>query len=83
MLIPLATLRVTIQMRNDYLGSIFPLLPEEEHSTAVVNWLLFTGIVGFVTQSVLSLALAHIYIKKGHAWSRILNIKDLHSEELD
>ena len=73
MLIPLATLRATIQMRNNFLRSVFPFIPEEELSTAVVNWLLCLGLVGFVIQSVLALILAHVYIKRGHAWSRILS----------
>ena len=76
MLIPLANLRVTIQMRNNFLGSEFPLIPEEKQSTIVVNWLLFTGLAGFVVQSISSLILFYVYVKKGHPWSRILNVSD-------
>ena len=78
MLIPLANLKVTIQMRNDFLGSEFPLVLEEQQSTLVVNWLLYTGLAGFVIQSISSLILVHVYVKKGHAWSKILNVDDGH-----
>ena len=75
MLAPLLALRAAIEKRNAHLASDFPLLEDEQHSTAVVNCLLISGFVGLPLISAASLFLAYIYYVKWHAWSRILRTK--------
>ena len=56
-------------MRNRY----YSLLPQEETSLLVINCLILVGIAAFLlVVPLLQLILALLYLKYGHAWSRVL-----------
>ena len=72
MLVPLAALKWEIDERNARMAGVFPLVAEEQLSTFIVNVLLFSGLASFLMLPIVSLALAYLYFKHKHPWSRVL-----------
>jgi hypothetical protein len=68
-------LKSTIGDRNEQLKESFPPLNDELHSTYIVNVLIGSGIAVAVSIPPIQYGLFHLYLTKGHPWSRIHNAK--------
>jgi hypothetical protein len=73
--VPLMILKSTIGDRNEQLKESFPPLNDELHSTYIVNVLIGSGIAVAVSIPPIQYGLFHLYLTKGHPWSRIHNAK--------
>ncbi len=73
--LPLLLLKFSLAKRSQSMLSVpLPLLPEEEASVALVDGLLLGSVLLFaLILPLFQLALALIYFRFGHAWSRVLN----------
>ena len=75
-LAPMLDLKHAIARRNAELeASGFPPIAPELRSTLAVDALLLSGASALAVAPLLQLLLAHLYFKRGHAWSRILNAR--------
>ena len=72
--IPLVILRVDFAVRANALRqSFFPLLPQEEDSIVIANYLLAAAFAIFLAILPLGqFALRFLYLKYGHPWSRVI-----------
>jgi hypothetical protein len=73
--IPLVLFKDVIEKRNTELANFFPPVKDEMYSTHVVNVLIAVGILVAFVLPPIQYGLSHLYFKKGHPWSRILNAK--------
>ena len=73
--IPIAILKYVLMARAASMEAMyFPALPEEQMSLAIVDGLLFSAIgIYCLLLPLTQFALALLYFKYGHAWSRVLN----------
>ena len=72
LMVPLITLKVSIDERNSLLMRDFPPNADEELSTQITSSLLIYGLLEFASLPFVSFALVYLYFTRGHAWSRIL-----------
>ena len=72
LLIPMLTLKCTIDERNSFLMKDFPPTADEQLSTDITSSLVLYSLLGFSALPFISFTLAYLYFKWGHAWSRIL-----------
>ena len=72
LMIPLLSLKMDLDQRNDYLAKDYPPIADEQLSTYIATSLLYYSITGFIALPFVSFLLSYVYFMKAHAWSRIL-----------
>ena len=72
MLVPMVTLKIALDERNNELEKDFPTLGDELFSTYVTNCLIYGGFAVFALLPFISYFLVYLYFIKWHAWSRLL-----------
>ncbi len=74
LLAPIYIMKRTICQRVAAMSPVFPLLPEEERSVALVDALFYGGGVTLgALLPTLQLSIATLYFGYGHPWARLLN----------